>query len=342
MKSLTFFNNKGGVGKTTLACNLASYMARELKKRILLVDCDPQCNSTQLLLDEEQWEYLYDDIEIAPSRTVLKVLDYIRAGDSGIDTTVDVQTSERFGFDVLAGHPGLAAFEDRLSASWVEFLGGDLGGARRSCWVAGLVDAADYDLVVFDLGPSLGALNRSVLIGSDRFVTPMAADLFSLYALDNISSWFQSWIREYARGVSALQENRPGDLERYRIPEKPRVSKGFAGYTIQQYVTKTSAGSTRPTAAYDRYKKQVPERAKRLTELQAASVADANLGTVPYMFSMVQLAQAAHSPIRELTTSDGVRGAQVSQKLRYIKQLDELSQRLVANLGVSSAESVEL
>ena len=49
MRSVVFFNNKGGVGKTTLACNIAAQFAgRGL--RLLLVDCDPQCNSTQLIL----------------------------------------------------------------------------------------------------------------------------------------------------------------------------------------------------------------------------------------------------------------------------------------------------
>jgi len=54
MKSLAMFNNKGGVGKTTLTCNLASYIALEFNKRILVVDCDPQCNSTQLIMGVEE------------------------------------------------------------------------------------------------------------------------------------------------------------------------------------------------------------------------------------------------------------------------------------------------
>jgi AAA domain len=58
--SLCFFNNKGGVGKTTLACNVASYIAETEKLNILLIDGDPQCNATQLVLPDETTERLYD------------------------------------------------------------------------------------------------------------------------------------------------------------------------------------------------------------------------------------------------------------------------------------------
>ncbi|MCE0559120.1 ParA family protein [Motilimonas sp. E26] len=53
MITLAMFNNKGGVGKTTLTCNVAAFIAQRMKKRVLIVDCDPQCNATQLIMGEE-------------------------------------------------------------------------------------------------------------------------------------------------------------------------------------------------------------------------------------------------------------------------------------------------
>ena len=50
MKSIAVFNNKGGVGKTTLLCNIAA-MLKDRGKRILLIDADPQCNATIYLFD---------------------------------------------------------------------------------------------------------------------------------------------------------------------------------------------------------------------------------------------------------------------------------------------------
>ena len=60
MKVVTFFNNKGGVGKTTTIINLASYLSIYREKKVLVVDLDPQSNSTQAILPEEIWLEFYD------------------------------------------------------------------------------------------------------------------------------------------------------------------------------------------------------------------------------------------------------------------------------------------
>lgn len=60
MKSIAFFNNKGGVGKTTLLCNLAAYFATEYDKKVLVIDADPQCNATQSMFDDSTINQFYD------------------------------------------------------------------------------------------------------------------------------------------------------------------------------------------------------------------------------------------------------------------------------------------
>src|SRR5687768_4588366 len=59
MKVVGFFNNKGGVGKTTLVCNLASIFSEKRGLRTLVIDCDPQCNATLLILGEQRAIDLY-------------------------------------------------------------------------------------------------------------------------------------------------------------------------------------------------------------------------------------------------------------------------------------------
>ena len=331
--AIAFFNNKGGVGKTTLACNFAAHLARDKGQRVVVVDCDPQANATQLLLDDNSWEAIYEDRVASGERTVLRALREIRAGDSTVVAEVELHHADRFQVRVIAGHPSLSIVEDQLSSSWGEFLAKRLGGVRRSLWVRQLVRAlhAEADVFLFDLGPSLGALNRSVLMGCDFFVTPVAADLFSLYALENIGEWLRLWLDEYEEAYERLDGN---GAKAFDVPMKLPIAQGWSGYSVQQYVAKSTGGRLRGVKAYDRYRNQIPERAARLEGLRVPRMAFLELGIVPNMFSMVPLAQAAHAPVVDLKPADGVRGAQVTQQGRYVEQLTEMFERLCTNINL--------
>lgn len=337
--ALTFFNNKGGVGKTTLSCNLASLLGTITGARVLYVDCDPQCNATQLLLEDSVWTGIFSNRRDSASRTILRPLRHIRAGDSSVDADIPVIKSARFGVDVLPGHPGLSVIEDLFSSSWVDFKAGDnIGATRRTLWMRALTSKLDYQYVVFDMGPSLGPLNRTVLLGTDFFVTPMAADLFSLYALDNIYDWMNTWLRTYKRSVTELRKTHATELKQldFVIPTTPPISQGYAGYTVQQYVSRTSGSEIRKVRAYDQYKKRIPARVKALMKWATSSVANPDLGVVPNMFSMVPLAQSAHAPIHTLSAADGLRGAQISQNAKYANQLMSIAHALANNIGLKA------
>lgn len=323
--AVAFFNNKGGVGKTTLACNYAAWEASR-GRSALVVDLDPQCNSTQLILDEEQWLEIYEDAATSEGKTVMGSLRNIRAGDSTLDTAAfTVHRGERFDVDVLAGHPSLSIFEDILSEAWTKFRGGEVAGARRTVWLRSLREFLGdrYEVIIVDVSPSLGAINRSALIGCDSFVTPMAADLFSLYALDNITTWFQRWISEYDAGRANAHDNLEATGYGALLPDPLPVRHGFIGYTVQQYVSRASGGQVRQIEAYDQHRREIPNRAERLIELSRVG-GELALGTVPNMFSMIPLAQGRHAPIASLEREDGLRGAQFSQQERYAQQLDEI------------------
>ena len=324
--AVAFFNNKGGVGKTTLACNFAAHAA-SAGHRTLIVDLDPQCNSTQLTIADEQWEELYESPEVSEKSTIMGLLRPIRAGDSTLDMNAwNVVSSKRFGVDVLPGHPSLSIFEDILSDAWVRFRGGRCGGARKTMWLRTLREelSNDYDTIVVDVSPSLGAINRSALVGSDSFVTPMAADLFSLYALDNISLWFDRWLKDYESGYANAKAEMDSTDYGELLPEALPIARGFIGYTVQQYVSRASGGEIRQIEAYDQHRREIPERADRLVELSMLSTDAIEIGTVPNMFSMIPLAQGQHAPIADLDREDGLRGAQFSQQERYAEQLNEI------------------
>src|SRR5690606_6683990 len=108
MKSIAFFNNKGGVGKTTLICNIASYLSEYADQKILLIDADPQCNATQLLLTEEAVESMYDNYS---TFTIHSVVHPLSIG-KGYAKDIEVIKVDDYNIDLIPGDPRLALKED--------------------------------------------------------------------------------------------------------------------------------------------------------------------------------------------------------------------------------------
>ena len=343
MKSVSFFNNKGGVGKTTLACNIAAHFARVHKRRVILIDCDPQCNSTQLVIGEDAAARLYWPPDGAPrqSDTILDVVRPIQDGDATINAGVKPlrKNGNRFGVDVLPGHPRFSTIEDKLSEAWWGATGGDLGGIRKTNWCVTLCRALqrDYDVAFFDLGPSLGSINRSVLLGSDFFVSPMGCDIFSIIGIRNIADWLHQWIDLYKEGVKLCEKRTPNALTPYDIRSSVGVEHGFAGFTIQQYITKSKGGVRQPTKAFEHILQNFSGEVEKHLGPHFAptvSVASMKLGDVPNMFSLIPLAQSVSAPIRELASADGLVGSQYRQAADYALVLDTLAANLARNLGL--------
>ena len=149
MKSIAFFNNKGGVGKTTLACNLVSYLNIHKGKRVLLVDADPQCNATQAILDDERCEAIYLS-NTDTTKTLYHYLQPLEQGDAGIALPAEpmLGTSNRFKTDLIPGHPRMSIIEDQLSDAWSNLQGRQIGGYRITNWCHQLLeDVKDrYDI----------------------------------------------------------------------------------------------------------------------------------------------------------------------------------------------------
>lgn len=346
MNSICFFNNKGGVGKTTLVCNVASYLATTRQQRVLLVDADPQCNSTQLILDEAVIDDLYRESKV-PTKgrprsrsavTLFDILQPIAAGEPDINTSIKpkARSQNRFGVDLIPGHPHMSVLEDKLSQSWLSFGGGDLGGARITNWNTQLCQAISdyYDLVFFDVGPSLGALNRSVLLGAEYFVTPMGCDIFSIMGITNIAGWLEKWTDAYDNAILKVQES--WETEDYSITTDTASICRFVGYTVQQYITKSKEGKRRPTKAFERILEAIPSTIDdSLSGFTAPhlSVDQLRLPDVPHMFSLVPLAQNRNVPIHLMESADGLVGTQYSQKEDYVKFIEGLSDAILLNVG---------
>lgn len=342
MHVISFFNNKGGVGKTTLTGNIAAYFALEMRKRVLVIDCDPQCNITQFILGDTKTIDLYwpnssskDDLKV---KTILDVVQPILDGDAGINKTVKPMKGNlnRFGVDLLPGHPRFSLFEDPLSAAWTEIPSGKPGGFRVSNWLRSYLDSvrSNYDVVFIDVSPSLGALNRSVLLNCDFFIAPLGADAFSLLGIRNISRWMSGWMDYYRVGLDQSERLNPGALAKFDVPKTIPISQGFIGYTLQQYIAKSKEGTRRPTKAYERILLDVPNEVETFLSdfKRKGSKKSLHLGDVPNLYSLIPLAQSANAPIIALKARDGLVGSQFNQSATYRSIIGSLADEIAARI----------
>ncbi len=338
MRSVVFFNNKGGVGKTTLACNIGAELARS-GLRILLVDCDPQCNTTQLLIGEERSLSLYGSKDESEAKTVMHVVERIREGDSSINKDISLidAAQNRFRVDLLPGHPRLSLIEDKLSVAWNEVKAREIAGLRKTNWFYFLSQSLSdkYDLAIIDVGPSLGSLNRSILLGADNFVTPMGSDIFSIIGIRNISDWLADWLNVYTQSANECAARESRNFSRFGLPLAPKITQGFLGYTVQQYITKSKEGYRIPTKAYEKILRRVTgEVNDHLRRFAPPEFKSFKLGDVPNMYSLVPLAQSVSAPITRLRSGDGLVGSQYSQVESY--------RAIVTRLARSIARRLEL
>ncbi|AKK03734.1 ParA family protein [Corynebacterium epidermidicanis] len=342
MRTISFFNNKGGVGKTTLSTNVAHYFANQ-GKRVLYVDCDPQCNATQLMLTENQTERIYldsSDDEVAErdslANTVYTIFVPLREGESQINTNIRPVRSERFGVDVLPGHPALSQIEDLMSDAWQSALGRQTGPFRRIHWAGQLAASMEeqdrYDVIFFDVGPSLGPFNRTVLLGCDAFVTPTATDLFSFHAFGNLARWFDAWVTQYSEICEGnLMEWRKysSDVESKTRPLRLGGFDGqglrYLGYTTLEYMKKKSNGQEQLVGAFERFRDKFATEAERIKKSLSSTSQATLLGHVPHMHSMPATAQDVHAPIAALISSDGIKGAQNNQRDSYAAKIDTVA-----------------
>lgn len=329
MKSISFFNNKGGVGKTTLLCNLGAFLAKKMQKSVLVLDADPQCNASAYLLAEDQLEKILRE---GQHKSLDAFYEPIRKGQGYPTDLPTIIKSPRFGLDLIVGDPRLSIREDLLATDWAATRNGEPRGFQTTFAIRYLLSKlADYDYVLIDMGPSLGALNRSVLLGADAFLMPLSVDIFSLMAIGNILKSFNSWKISLDDAIRKHKETEGGD---YMVNEiKVDWSLKFVGYVMQQYKAKVVSGERVPVAAFERIIKEQTEELKQLCEFFDSDYASAKLGELPTLSSVIPLSQQAHAPIFDLGAKDGVVGSQYTRVSEAEQFFDRIAQRFVERVA---------
>lgn len=338
---LTLFNNKSGVGKTSLVYHLA-WMLSDLGHRVLACDLDPQANLTAAFLSEDKLEKIWGGDAGASGRTVMQCMAPLTGvGDIRPPATVEISPE----LTLLPGDLALAGFEEFLSAEWPNALGS--ANLHRpfkiltafSTVIQNGAEQTGASIVLVDVGPNLGAINRSAMIATDFIVVPLAADLFSLQGLRNLGPTLTLWRGDWKKRK-----------DNWAKPDFALPAGGMSpiGYVVQQH----SVRLDRPVKAYDKWVNRMPEEyARNLLGDKKGPYAESPaqdgknaLATVKHYRSLVPMAHDARKPIFHLTAADGATGSHASAAVKSGHDFKELAQKItnrIAQVTLETAGGIE-
>ena len=276
MKIVSLFNNKGGVGKTTLAFHL-SWILSEMGKKVLMIDLDPQCNLTICGIHESNLENIWkeedafiDDYEKAlreKSEQELKEINrnprsihyLLKPTEDGLDDLKDdelplaIKLNSNLG--LIPGRLTINRYENVISERWSQAYQGVPLSIRTITRIRAIAETyarrEGYDFVLIDTSPSLGALNKVIISTVDGFIVPCLPDMFSLYGIRNIGNSLKQWKKEFDTIFNLISEEK-----RKRFP---RNFVRFLGYTI--YNAKKYSKQSNPwdlAQAHYNYAQQIP------------------------------------------------------------------------------------
>lgn len=273
MKIISVFNNKGGVGKSTLTYHLGNALA-ELGHRVLMVDLDPQCNLTICAMMEETLHQIWEEEDSFVDNYESALLDnpeiyktprsihfILKPAEDGISEPKELCIPYSMGnnIDLLPGRLSLHKYENKIAERWSGVYQGDNLSIRTITNIRSVckryAEAHNYEYVLIDTSPSLGILNKVIMSTVDGFFIPAQPDMFSLYGIRNIGNSLQLWQKEFTNIYSLLSEERRSKF--------PKEFVQFLGYTI--YNAKKYTRDNEPFNEYNlaqahfQYVTQIPE-----------------------------------------------------------------------------------
>lgn len=255
----------------------------------------------------------------------------IRRGQGYPRQTPTVVRSNRFQVDLVVGDPKLSIREDLLATDWAATRNGEPRGFQTTYAFKELISRFDqYDYVFVDMGPSLGALNRSVLLGTDYFLMPLSVDIFSMMAVENIIKSLTSWKSALE---DAIQRHNQQEGYTFQIAEKDVAwTLDFSGYVVQQYRAKRREGKRQAVGAFERIIEKQRSELEELCNFFDLDPTQADLGEVPTLSSVVPLSQQAHAPIFDLGSKDGVVGAHYTRVSEAAEFFHAISKKFIGRV----------
>jgi len=226
-KKLVFFNNKGGVGKTTVAYNTAVKFAKSGYK-VVLIDLDPQCNLSELVLGNIFIENLFRNQQ----KTIFDVIAKLVSATGDIDNTINFVQTNYKNLSILPGSLKMSLFDELLVNNFSSAMAGQEAGYTITSAISRFLKKKGFedeiDLFIIDTSPSLSVLNKTILLDTDYFITPMKPDNFSLMGVENLGTMLEKWKREWQVSAKALA----GEIASNKVLSGDAL---FIGYIINDY-----------------------------------------------------------------------------------------------------------
>jgi cellulose biosynthesis protein BcsQ len=347
MKTIAMFNHKGGVSKTTTSFNLGWKLAQKGHK-VLLVDADPQCNLTGLILDFSGPDAFDEFYQAYPTRNIKAGL--APAFEGRPEPITAVQTIQVPGNDRLFLMPGsIQLAENEVTLSIANELSGSIQALKNvpgslSTLFGETARAVDAEFVIVDMNPSLSAINQVLFLSSDYFIMPCSPDYFSLMAIKSFDQVAPRW-HDWQKRAS---ENSALSTATYRMPTKPPV---FLGTIIQNFRPREN----RPAVAFQKWVDQIEKitaeeffpTMKRLgmtlpeqTYRSVVYPSPFNLSLISDFNTLIAYSQQHRKPVYTLTQEEVQRGGAVWDRTktnidRFDQLFSSLADKIVTLTGPS-------
>ena len=240
MKIISLFNHKGGVSKTTTTFNLG-WMLASLGHKTLIVDADPQCNLTALVLGYNKIKETEDYYKENPNSDIYTGLMPILNGNLERLTPIDPIQTTNPNLSLICGNISLAEVETQFSVALttsqaipaIRNIPGSAGALLRET-----ATKYNFEFVIIDMSPSVGALNQCLLMASDYFIVPTFPDFFCAQAIKSLSKVLPRWNQ---------------DIEKFRGNELvysfPNIPPKFIGFISQKFRPRNGA----PAKSFQRW-----------------------------------------------------------------------------------------
>jgi cellulose biosynthesis protein BcsQ len=199
-------------------------------KKVIIVDADPQCNLTGMVLGfstKEELEGLYQKNQniksgLAPA---------FESRPKLIEAVDCLPVEECDGLFLLPGHVGFAEYEVTLGIA--QELSGSIQALQNlpgsiSYLLQKTADKFEADYILIDMSPSLSSINQNLLMTSDFFILPTSPDFFSVMAIDSLAKILPKWYA-WAQKASEMRILKDADYP------FPKVTPRLLGTIVQNY-----------------------------------------------------------------------------------------------------------